>query len=125
MLKGINFGGYISWMSPSIIGYPSLDAVGKVPDIANPFMGAVVFDTGLTLGYHRKIYHDRMIWKIQLNVRNLLDDHKPTPIRADELANSNNVQQNYAWRIVEPRSFIVTNTLTWSNHCSRNEGDTS
>ena len=54
-----------------------------------------------------------MIWKIQLNVRNLLDDHKPTPIRADELANSNNVQQNYAWRIVEPRSFIVTNTLTW------------
>jgi outer membrane receptor protein involved in Fe transport len=113
MLKGINFGGYISWMSPSIIGYPSLDAVGKVPDIANPFMGAVVFDTGLTLGYHRKIYHDRMIWKIQLNVRNLLDDHKPTPIRADELANSNNVQQNYAWRIVEPRSFIVTNTLTW------------
>ena len=112
-LKGINVGGYVSWMSPSIVGYPSLDAVGRVPDIAHPFMGAVVFDTGLMLGYHRKIYHDRMTWKIQLNVRNLLDDHKPTPIRADELANSNNVQQNYAWRIVEPRSFVFTNTFTW------------
>jgi len=90
-----------------------VDAVGKVPDIAHPFKGAVLFDTGLMLGYHRKIYHDRISWKIQLNVRNLLDEHKPTPIRADELAASDNVQQNYAWRIVEPRSFIVTNTFSW------------
>ena len=112
-LKGINVGAYFSWMSPSIVGYPSVDTVGKVPDLAHPFMGAVVFDTGLMLGYQRKIYHNRVNWKIQLNVRNLLNDHKPTPIRADELANSADVQQNYAWRIVEPRSFILTNTFAW------------
>lgn len=112
-LKGFNIGGYFSWMSPSIVGYPSTDAVGRVPDIANPFMGAEVFDTGLMLGYRRKIYHDRVTWKIQLNIRNLLDEHEPTPIRADELAASTDVQQNYAWRIVEPRSFILTNTFSW------------
>jgi outer membrane receptor protein involved in Fe transport len=112
-LKGVNVGGYFSWMSPSTIGYPSVDAIGKVPDIAHPFKGAEIFDTGLSLGYRRKVYHDRFTWKIQANVRNLLNDHKPTPIRADELANSNNVQQTYAWRIVEPRSFVLTNTLAW------------
>ena len=112
-LKGVNIGGYFNWMSPSTIGYPSVDAAGRVPDLAHPFKGAVSFDTGLIIGYGRKIFHDRVTWKIQLNVRNLLDEHKPTPIRADELANSNNVQQNYAWRIVEPRSFIITNTFTW------------
>ena len=77
------------------------------------FEGAELFDTGLHSGYKTKIWKDRIDWKIQFNIRSLLDHDTPTPVRADEDANNRGVQQNWSYRIVEPRSFLLTNTFSW------------
>ena len=110
-LRGVSVGGYVNWQDKSTIGY-AFDDSGKV-NVDHPFEGAELFDTGFHIGYKTRIYKDRIHWKIQLNIRNLLNDTTPTPVRADEDAYNNDVQQNWAYRIVEPRSVLLTNTFSW------------
>jgi outer membrane receptor protein involved in Fe transport len=78
-----------------------------------PFVGDSLLDTGLHFAYKRKIRNEKIDWKIQLNIRNLLDDTDPVAVRADEHPTQNDVAQNWAYRIVEPRSFVLTNTFSW------------
>ena len=110
-LDGFNAGGYINWQDESTIGY-AFDDIGAV-NVDAPFIGDSLLDTGLHFGYRKKIRNDKIDWKIQLNIRNLLDDTDPVAVRADEHPTQNDVAQNWAYRIVEPRSFVLTNTFYW------------
>ena len=65
-------------------------------------------DTGAFVAYTKQLGR-HVKWKIQLNVRNLLNNTKLQPIRADEGYGLTGIQQNIDWRYVEPRSFILTN----------------
>jgi iron complex outermembrane receptor protein len=110
-LKGFSAGGYINWQDKSTIGY-AFDEIGAV-NVDMPFVGDSLLDTGLHFAYKRKIRNEKIDWKIQLNIRNLLDDTDPVAVRADEHPTQNDVAQNWAYRIVEPRSFVLTNTFSW------------
>ena len=110
-LKGVSIGGYINWQDKSAIGY-AFDDDGKI-NVNKPFFGGELFDTGFHIGYKTKIYNGRIDWKIQLNIRNLLDETEPTPVRADEDPHKNDVRETWAYRIIEPRSFLLSNTFSW------------
>ena len=107
-LKGFNAGGYVNWMSKPIIGTGWLNAKGSLPDYSQVYYGAVSMDTGAFVAYTKQLGR-HVKWKIQLNVRNLLNNTKLQPIRADEGYGLTGIQQNIDWRYVEPRSFILTN----------------
>ena len=107
-MKGFNAGGYVNWMSRPIIGTGWLNAQGTLPDYSHVYYGAYSMDTGAFVGYTMQLGHN-VKWKIQLNVRNLLNNTKLQPIRADEQYGLTGIQQNIDWRYVEPRSFILTN----------------
>ncbi len=107
-MKGFNAGGYVNWLSRPIIGTGWLNAAGTLPDYSKVYYGAQSMDTGAFVAYTKQL-GNKVKWKIQLNVRNLLNNTKLQPIRADEQFGLTGIQQNIDWRYVEPRSFILTN----------------
>ena len=59
------------------------------------------------LGYSRRL-GKRVNWRVQLNIRNALDDQDPLTQRANISAGFVTV-----YAVPEPRSFILTNTFSF------------
>ncbi|MBK1879896.1 hypothetical protein [Pelagicoccus mobilis] len=108
-MKGFNLGGNLNYASNATIGWAQ-DENGLL-DANLPFEGDSLLSTGLNFGYKKKF--DNFDWRIQLNVRNVLDDDDPIAIRADEEVNTDNQPLNTIYRAVEPRSFILTNSFSF------------
>lgn len=108
-LKGVSVGGSMNYASNASIGYAQDD--NGILDANLPFEGASLLSTGLNIGYKKKF--DNFDWRIQLNVRNVLDEDDPIAIRADEEVDTENLPLNTVYSAVEPRSFILTNTFSF------------
>ena len=113
-LKGWTVGGAERWESAAIIGF-----YGKVNDPVG-FPGVVnfidpskpVYDSGnyytdLWVAYGRKIFSNKIGWKIQLNIINAFESGhlQPIAVNFDGLP--------YAWRIVDPRQFVLSSTFSF------------
>lgn len=113
-LKGFGIGGASRWMDKIVIGYPVVrdPALGLISDVKHPFMGGdyITFDGWLS--YTGKMRGDKLGWKVQLNVRNLLNDNLLVPVRANPVAIGDiTSRQIVAYRIGEARTFEVTTSL--------------
>ena len=80
--------------------------LGLITDIKHPFLGGeeIAFD-GL-VSYQRKIFGDRINWKLQLNVRNLLNDNllipvKANPVTVGDLTVAFDIDDYTRWRLME------------------------
>jgi hypothetical protein len=113
-LKGFSVGGSERWESKAAIGF-----LGKVNDPVN-YPGVVnfsdpnrpVYDSGnfytdVWVAYGRKIYSDKVGWKIQLNIINALENGRlmPTAINFDGTP--------WAYRIIDSRQFALTSTFSF------------
>ncbi|PTX96546.1 TonB-dependent receptor plug domain-containing protein [Opitutus sp. ER46] len=115
-LKGWSIGGAARWQDKVMIGYPVIQdpKLGLVTDVNHPFMGPdeIAFDAWL--GYERRIFRNRVGWKIQLNVRNLLDNNLLIPVRANPVVIGDlNTHENVAYRIGERRTWQVMSTFSF------------
>ncbi len=110
-LKGFGIGGYINWQDKAAIGY-ARDGNNRL-DKTHPFFGDPIVTTGLNVSYSRRVFGDRVMWKIQLNVRNLLDADNYIGISAVEERNTDNLPVISTYRIQEPRSAILSNTFSF------------
>jgi hypothetical protein len=86
-LGGWNIGGATRWQDKVAIGYPVIDVnvAGRtleLPDLANPYMGPSELKFDAWIGYSRKLWRDKVQWRIQLNVRDLLNDDELVPVMA-------------------------------------------
>jgi hypothetical protein len=81
-LRGWGVGMGVRWQSAVATGYPSF--VGSdgtpLPDLAHPFMSGNETNGDLWLSYKRKLFKDRVGWRIQLNVRNAVGSRDPIPV---------------------------------------------
>ncbi|MDE0770528.1 MAG: TonB-dependent receptor, partial [Opitutaceae bacterium] len=86
-LKGWNVGGALRWQDKVGIGRPlTTDALGgPIPDISSPFFGPTQTKVDAWVGFQRPITlgGQDLNWRVQLNVRNLLDENDLIPVRAD------------------------------------------
>ena len=106
--KGVNLGGAYRWQDKAAIGYQTAyDPNTGVPiaDVTKPW-----FDNGnkfvdLWVGYRRKIFNDRVDWRVQLNVRNVFADGDPVVIQAQPDGSPSRV------RFDVPREFVLSNTF--------------
>ncbi len=108
-LEGVNVGGAIRWEDESIIGFALRefeDGAFNI-DVDRPFFGDSEIRVDAWVGYTRKIWNDRIDWKIQLNVRNLLNDDELVPIKA------NPDGAEVAWRIPTPLEWTIRNTFSF------------
>lgn len=118
VLKGAFVGGGHRYRSPQVLGYlakmvknefplPGAPAEVLVPSRAAPIEGSIVAETDLFFGYSRRLSRT-VNWRVQLNIRNLLDDRDPMEQRANITTG-----QVTVYAVPEPRSFILTNTFSF------------
>ena len=106
-LAGFNLGGALRWEDEAAIGY-ALTEINPGDfniDVSRPFFGGSETNVDAWIGYARPIMDGKVDWKIQLNIRNLLDDDNLIPIRV------NPDGSEVAWRIKAPLEWTLRNTF--------------
>ncbi len=115
-MKGFNLGGGVRWFEASMIGFEQkpfptrADPLGTVDDTTKPRFGQAQTFIDLLAGYggRTKVFGGKSIgWRVQLNVRNLLE---PEDVEAVRIRNDGAVLQ---WGRVEPRQIILNTTFTF------------
>jgi outer membrane receptor protein involved in Fe transport len=87
-LKGWNLGGAVRWQDKVGIGYPIVDVPasgGKtiaLPDLARPYTGPSDLKFDAWVGYATKLWRDKVRWKLQLNIRDVLNEDGLVPVMA-------------------------------------------
>ncbi len=108
--KNFFVGGSERWEDRSVIGYygrasgangTSLD----VSDVSRPIYDSANSYTDLWVGYRRKVMNDQVNMKIQLNVTNVFEGGGLQTVAV------NYDGSPYAYRIVDPRQFILTTSF--------------
>ena len=86
-LKGFFLGSTYVWRSPAAVGFltktitdnefatpgVSVGAI-EVNDLSRPVLGGALTSFDGFFGYSRRLLRNKLMWRVQLNVRNLLDD---------------------------------------------------
>lgn len=81
LFSGFMIGGSLRWQDKAAVGYPTISVVeGAVtPDLANPFFDDPQLNGDLLISYEKALT-DKIDWKIQLNVLNLIRDSDYIPV---------------------------------------------
>lgn len=111
-LKGLNFGGGVRWLDRAMIGFvqrPYPDGT-LGDDVTKPIYGKSQTAVDVLAGYGGRLKPFRghnLGWRVQLNVRNLLDQHAIEPLvaRRDGAV--------LDWGRVEPRQIILSTSVTF------------
>ncbi len=112
--KGVSFGGAERWESRAAIGFygkvgdpVNSPTVINLNDVTRPVYDSGNYYTDLWIGYSRRIFNNRVGWKIQLNCNNATEDGRlmPTQVNFDGTP--------WAYRIIDSRQFILTSTFTF------------
>ncbi|OUV67166.1 MAG: hypothetical protein CBC93_05960 [Gammaproteobacteria bacterium TMED133] len=86
-LKGWNVGGALRWQDDVGIGreLTANELGAPIPDISRPIFGPTETTVDAWVGFGRpiKLGGQDVDWRVQLNVRNLLDENDLIPVRAD------------------------------------------
>jgi len=101
-------GGAARWQHEVGNSFPVLqDAATGVTriDVNNPYMGPTDLKFDGWIGYPRKLFDDKVTWRVQLNVRHLADDDDLIPLAAQPDG------PIAAWRIPSPRTFSLRSTF--------------
>ena len=107
-LRGFGVGGSLRWQSKVATGYPvTLDALGnQLPVLERPFYGPAELNGDVWFSYTRKL-SDRVRWKAQLNLRNLIGSQEEIPVY------TNPDGQRALYRLAPDRNWFLTNTFSF------------
>ena len=76
----------------------------QFPDLDHPFYGPEELAGDVWASYRRKIFKN-VDWRLQLNVRNLIEDGRLQPVSV------NPDGSGWAFRIIDPRQSFLTATF--------------
>lgn len=112
--KGWSVGGSERWESKSAIGYfgkvgdPTQPTTYNLADINRPIYGDNGnYYTDLWVTYSRKIFHNKIGLRVQLNCNNAFESGRLVPFAV------NFDGKPWAFRIIDPRQWILQATLTF------------
>ncbi len=108
-LKGWGIGGAVRWQDKLGIGYPTRrNADTSVAiDIAHPYYAPPETNVDAWVSYGREIWKNRIKWKVQFNVRNLIADTTPIAIGVQPWGETSTV------RLAPERRWYLTNTFSF------------
>lgn len=119
-MKGLFLGGNFTWRSPAAVGYPIINSSANefplagistsavsVSDVNRPYWGGALTSLDGFLGFSRRIMQGKVMWRTQVNVRNLLDRDTLLVQRVS----TDGVGVNFTPQ--EPRSVILTNSFSF------------
>jgi outer membrane receptor protein involved in Fe transport len=109
ILRNFSVGGSVRWEDQAAIGYlagaPDPDGVIRELDANKPVFDKARFYGDLLVGYNLRLWKDKVRTRLQLNVRNVLENGRLQPVSVNPNGEPNN------FRIIEPRQFIFTATF--------------
>lgn len=108
-LNGWSIGGAARWQDKLGLGYPTTrNANSSVTiDIAHPYYSPAVINVDAWLSYTRKLWSNRIDWKMQLNLRNLIADEDPLGITVQPWGDP------ALARLAPERRWFLTNTFSF------------
>ncbi len=109
-LKGFGTGVNVRYQSRVAIGFPiSLDAEGiPKPDIENPFYGPSEIDLGFRFAYTKRIWDNKVRWRVQLNLSNVFSNEEDLiPVRMTDTGALAQV------RTSPPKGCVISNTFNF------------
>ncbi len=105
-LRGWSVGGAARYQSSSVLAYKPIQQPGYIEyDLNSAFRDDSQLDFDLWVGYGRKLYRDKIDWRVQLNVSNVGvgDELIPITVQPDG--------SPAAYRIRPPQQIFLTNTF--------------
>ncbi|MDP3068867.1 MAG: TonB-dependent receptor plug domain-containing protein [Opitutaceae bacterium] len=112
--KGFAIGGAQRWESRAAIGFfgkvgdpVNSPTVINLNDVTRPVYDSGNYFTDVWCSYSRRIFNDRIGWKLQLNVENVTEGGRlmPTQVNFDGTP--------WAFRIIDSRKFTLTSTFNF------------
>lgn len=89
-LKGFGVGGGARYQDNVFLGYlgkvnPANPGGTLIADVAKPIYGPTETEFDFWASYQRRIFSDKVPWKLQLNIRNAFTNDKLIPFKAQQL----------------------------------------
>jgi len=109
LLRGFSLGGSMNMRGRSIAGFA--EGAGNVVDPTQPYYVGGVKTVGAWLTYQRKLFNNKVAWRIQLNVRNLLDENTLSPLRLLDKRDGTHKSSIETYRLNEPRTYVLTSSF--------------
>jgi hypothetical protein len=109
MFRGFNTGAGVRWQDKYALGYPTRFNPDRsiFVDVENPYWGSDDLNVDLWVGYTRKIFSDKIDWRVQLNARNVIGDSDPIAITVQPDGSA------AATRLPPEQRFYLTNTFSF------------
>jgi outer membrane receptor protein involved in Fe transport len=109
-LKLLDVGGAVRWEDKASIGFlgaaPDSDGIVREFDPTKPVWDKARYYVDLNAGYRLRFYHDKVQCRLQLNINNVLEDGRLQPVSVNPDGKA------WAYRIVDPRQFILSATFS-------------
>ena len=108
-LKNFGVGGAIRWEDQAAIGFrgaaPEADGVVRSLDVTRPIFDKARAYYDVSSSYNLRFANNKLRARVQLNVRNVFERGRLQAVAV------NPDGQPYAYRIIDPRQFILTTTF--------------
>ena len=66
---------------------------------------------GAWVSYQRKLFKNRISWRLQLNVRNVFDAYTLYPLRTVDRRDGTHAGVTAVYRLTEPRAYTITSAF--------------
>lgn len=109
VLKGFSLGGSMNMRGSTIAGFA--EDAGLVIDPTHPYYVRGYTTIGTWLTYQRKLFKNKVSWRVQLNVRNLLDESTVSPLRIVDKRDGTHEGAVATVRLSEPRTYVLTSSF--------------
>ncbi len=108
-LKGLGVGAAVRWQDKHGIGYPTTRKANQsvTLDLAHPYYAPAETNYDAWVSYERKVWNDRINWKVQLNARNLFGDTQTIGIGVQPWGAFSTT------RLAPERRWYLTNTFSF------------
>lgn len=110
--RGWSVGGALRWEDDKAVGYPiTVQEVDgqplELPDLSNPYRDDPITRMDVWFGYRTRIMDDKVDWKIQLNLANILSSGEiiTTAVQPDGRPRSVTWREGRTWRLRSTFSF--------------------
>lgn len=108
-LAGCSLGGSVNVRGRTVDGFGESAAGVFVP--TQPYYAPRNELFGAWITYQRKLFNERVAWRLQLNVRNVFDAYTVFPLRAVDRRDGTHAGTNVIYRLSEPRTYTLTSSF--------------
>ncbi|MDI1334538.1 MAG: TonB-dependent receptor, partial [Lacunisphaera sp.] len=113
LLKGFGVGANAIWEDKASTGYALKQVAGSwVPDPAHPFFTGSLLRLGASVGYNHKLFHDKINWRLQLNVYNI-GGINPYVVRASAASTAPTIMIPTYMNRGTPQGWSLTSTFNF------------